>query len=502
MKLVLIPDGEFLMGSPKSDPDHYDDEGPQHRVTISKPFYMGVYEVTQAQWRSVMGTEPWKGKHWTRPGDNNAASHINWIQAGRFCRILSKKIGRTVALPTEAQWEYACRAGSKAAYRLGDYAWYDRNAYATGEKYAHAVGQKLPNAFGLYDTRGNVWEWCRDWYDKAFYAKSNKVDPENTTVSRARVLRGGSWCSDEEYCRSAYRYRFAPSCRNNYPYGFRVVVASDSGAGDARQAARRRQAAAAGALNTKVNTALDLGKGVTMKLTLIPAGKFLMGSPKTEIGRYDDEGPQRQVTISKPFYMGACEVTQAQWRAVMGAEPWDGGEWAKSGDNLAASYITWDLANKFCKTVSKKIARTVALPTEAQWEYACCAGAETAFSYGDDASTLGNYAWYKANAWDKDEMYPHAVGQKKPNAWGLHDMHGNVWEWCRDWYDAKFYAIAKNAKNVDPENTALATERVCRGGSWFSDSRRCRTAFRDWSAADPRSRFYGLRVVVSTGGAD
>jgi len=236
MKLVLIPAGEFLMGSPKSDPDHNDDEGPQRKVTISKPFYMGIYEVTQAQWRTVMGTEPWKGKRWTKSGDNNAASHLNWNDVSRFCLMLSKKIGRTVALPTEAQWEYACRAGPKAvcrlgddASKLGDYAWYDRNAYDTGRKYARAVGQKLPNAFGLYDTRGNVWEWCRDWYAKRFYAAASNVDPENTTVSRARVLRGGSWCSAAEYCRPAYRYRFTPSCRNYYPFGFRVVAASDSG---------------------------------------------------------------------------------------------------------------------------------------------------------------------------------------------------------------------------------------------------------------------------------
>ena len=232
MKLVLIPAGEFMMGSPKSDPDGHDDEGPQRKVTISKPFYMGIYEVTQAQWRGVMGTEPWKGKHWTKPGDHNAASHLSWNDASRFCLMLSKKSGRTVDLPTEAQWEYACRAGGKTvehlgnnASKLGDYAWYDRNAYDIGGKYAHAVGQKLPNAFGLHDMRGNVWEWCRDWYAKAFYAEANTVDPENTTASKARILRGGSWCSAEEYCRPAYRYRFNPSCRNYYPYGCRVVVA-------------------------------------------------------------------------------------------------------------------------------------------------------------------------------------------------------------------------------------------------------------------------------------
>jgi len=226
---------------------------------------------------------------------------------------------------------------------------------------------------------------------------------------------------------------------------------------------------------------LDLGKGVTMKLALIRAGEFLIGSPKTETGRFDDEGPQRRVTIGKPFHMGVCEVTQAQWRAVMGSAPWDGGEWAKSDDNHAASYITWELANKFCITLSKQTNRIITLPSEAQWEYACRANSTTTYSYGDDTSKLRRYAWCKANAWDKNEMYAHLVGRKLPNAWGLHDMHGNVWEWCSDWYA--------------PKNATATTERVFRGGSWFSTAQLCRAAFRDWSAADPRSRFYGLRVV-------
>ena len=230
LKLVLVPAGEFLMGSPDTATYHNDDEGPQRRVTISQPFYMGVYEVTQAQWRGVMGTEPWKNRRRTKPNDNNAASYLSWNDASRFCAMLSKKIGRTVALPTEAQWEYACRAGDPAdrfdddASKLGDYAWYRPNAYDAEQQYVHIVGQKKPNAFGLYDMRGNVWEWCRDWYRRDFYAEAKNADPENTTVSKARVLRGGSWCSSAEYCRSAYRYSFKPSCRNYFPYGFRIVV--------------------------------------------------------------------------------------------------------------------------------------------------------------------------------------------------------------------------------------------------------------------------------------
>ena len=241
---------------------------------------------------------------------------------------------------------------------------------------------------------------------------------------------------------------------------------------------------------------LDLGGGATMKLVLIPSGKFQMGSPKTEAGREADEGPQREVTISKPFYMGVHEITQSQWKVVMGTEPWAGQTYAKFGASNAASYISWDDATKFCEALSKKAGKRVALPTEAQWEYSCRAGSKTAYSFGDDASKLGDYAWYNDNAYRKGEEYAHAVGQKKPNAFGLYDMHGNVWEWCHDWYDEKFYA---NAKDVDPENTTEAKYRVLRGGSWYNYPRSCRAAFRNRLTTDPRDGCYGFRVVVVSG---
>jgi len=245
-----------------------------------------------------------------------------------------------------------------------------------------------------------------------------------------------------------------------------------------------------------VTHALDLGKGVTLKLVRIPAGKFLMGSPKAETGHQNQEGPQRRVTISKPFYMGAHEVTQSQWRAVMGTAPWNGKTYAKSGASNAASYIGRDDASKFCRMLSKKTGRKVSLPTEAQWEYACRAGSKTAYSFGDDVSKLGDYAWYDKNASEKDEKYAHAVGHKKPNAFGLYDMHGNVYEWCRDWYDANFYS---KAKNVDPENTTETNALVLRGGSWGSISLYCRAAYRGNISADVRNIDYGFRVVVESG---
>ena len=240
---------------------------------------------------------------------------------------------------------------------------------------------------------------------------------------------------------------------------------------------------------------LTLGTGVTMRLVRIEAGKFTMGSPDSEKDRGKDERPQHQVTITKPFYMGATEVTQAQWKAVMDTQPWEGKSYAKAGAEHAASYISWDDATAYCTALSKKTGRTVRLPTEAEWEYACRAGTTTAYSFGDDASRLGDYAWYDGNAYDKDEKYAHPVGVKKPNAWGLYDMHGNVWEWCADWY-VDSYA---NADTRDPKGPAGGSARVLRGGSWYAFPQFCRAARRNGGSPDYRGGSGGFRVVVVSG---
>ena len=256
MQLRLIPVGKFLMGSKSSAAEmarryggseaHHANEHPRHKVTISKPFYMGIHEVSQAQWRAVMGTEPWKGRWYCdKIGADTPACCIGWDDANRFCEMLSKKTGRKVVLPTEAQWEYACRAGTNTEYhfgddvsKLGDYAWYNENAYKKGADYPHASGRKKPNAWGLYDMHGNVWEWCRDWYDQEYYAKAKDVDPVNSTEARHRVLRGGSWLDPPYSCRAANRvgYTFYDNKRTDhrkghggFHSGFRVVVTSGSG---------------------------------------------------------------------------------------------------------------------------------------------------------------------------------------------------------------------------------------------------------------------------------
>lgn len=217
MKLVYIPAGEFMMGSNGGGSN----EKPVHKVRISQGFYMGQCEVTQGQYRAVMGKSPSSIK-----GDNNPVETVSWDDATEFCRKLSEKEGQTYTLPSEAQWEYACRAGTSTVFSsgnsessLGDYAWY---GYKVG-KTTHPVGTKKPNDFGLYDMHGNVWEWCSDWYGGGYYSGRPDIDPQGPDTGSRRVLRGGSLSSSPWICRSAYHYRGAPGI-TLYDLGFRVVM--------------------------------------------------------------------------------------------------------------------------------------------------------------------------------------------------------------------------------------------------------------------------------------
>lgn len=255
MRLVRIPAGEFVMGSPATrrlpgfphvpptPPSH--DEYPPHCVHITKPFLIGATSVTQGQWMKVLSERwhhPWAEDGYLEEnvveGDDVAADYISWEHAVAFCAALTRlehgngslPSRRQYRLPTEAEWEYACRAGSDTAFAygesdecLGEYAWYLKNAYYKGETYAHEVGMKRPNAWGLYDMHGNVEEWCSDWYAKDFYAESPSSDPTGPATGTCRVLRGGSWQSASFFCRSASRSLFLPDETPDFGVGVRVV---------------------------------------------------------------------------------------------------------------------------------------------------------------------------------------------------------------------------------------------------------------------------------------
>ena len=235
-------------------------------------------------------------------------------------------------------------------------------------------------------------------------------------------------------------------------------------------------------LDKPVIQTIDLGDDTHIELILVPAGEFDMGSRYPEEARENDEGPVRRITISSPFYIGRYEITHAQWKAVMG--------YSRTHFNrldLPVDGIHWSNAVEFCRKLSERQLETFRLPTEAEWEYACRAGSSTAYSFGGNASLLAQYAWFYHNSKQKT----HPVGQKEPNAFGLHDMHGNVWEWCSDWYDAY-----PDDATVDPTGPSNGSARILRGGSWFCTPGPCRSANRGWNMPETRDDDVGFRIVL------
>jgi formylglycine-generating enzyme required for sulfatase activity/tRNA A-37 threonylcarbamoyl transferase component Bud32 len=248
--------------------------------------------------------------------------------------------------------------------------------------------------------------------------------------------------------------------------------------------AKRRQQETAEALGIPVERSVDLGKGVSLELVLIPPGEFLMGSPKSEEGQGSDE-TQHRVRITRPFYIGKYAVTQEQWEAVMGKNPA-----SFKGARNPVDLVSWEDCQEFVGKLSGRGGNgSFALPTEAEWEYACRAGTATGYCCGDHESGLADYAWNYSNS----GSVTHPVGEKKPNAWGLYDMHGNVWEWCQDWYDADYY---KTSPKDDPPGARTGELRVLRGGSWCGYPGDCRSAFRNGGYPSYRSFDVGVRLCV------
>ena len=228
----------------------------------------------------------------------------------------------------------------------------------------------------------------------------------------------------------------------------------------------------------------QITNSIGMKLLLIPAGEFRMGSPEGEGG--SDAHPQHRVKITQPFYLGKHEVTQRQYLRIMGNNP---SLIRGLTNHHPVENVSWDDAVAFCGKLSQKEGKTYRLPTEAEWEYACRAGSSTMWSFGDSVRDLCEYAWFG----DNSDNETHPVGQKKRNAWELHDMHGNVYEWCADWYGSDYYAISPVE---DPTGPPSGASRVLRGGSWYyshPDVFRC--AYRSFAHPEARYTARGFRVA-------
>ncbi|WP_338023070.1 formylglycine-generating enzyme family protein [Argonema galeatum] len=247
----------------------------------------------------------------------------------------------------------------------------------------------------------------------------------------------------------------------------------------------------------------DLGKGVFLKMVSIPGGTFMMGSPETEKGRDSDEGPQHQVTVA-PFFMGKYEVTQAQWKVVaalpqinisLNANPS-----RFKGANRPVQNVPWNEAQEFCARLSIKTGKTYRLPSEAEWEYACRAGTTTPFYFGETITTdLANYngsSIYGSEWKGIDRQQTTDVGSFPPNAFGLYDMHGNVWEWCADSYHENYNGATSDGSVWESGGNNI---RLVRGGSWFNSPAYCRSASRNSGALDYWYVILGFRVAVSSG---
>ncbi len=472
MDMVWCPPGAFIMGSPENEEGRNPNEI-EHRVTLTDGFWMSRTEVTQAQWTSVMGSNPS-----TVPGEDLPVTNVSWNDCQLFCEKSGLK------LSSEAQWEYACRAGTVGAFggtgQLDEMGWYIDNS----ENAIHPVGQKKPNAWGLYDMHGNVSEWCED--NPLKYSRQSVTNPVLKGSGTKRVCRGGAFFAKATICRSADSL-FA-DCETRGKIGFRpvcfdldaqkqAVEVSEKESSDKQSLQQAVTALGLGKQAGETKT-IPLPKGVTMELVWCPPGIFTMGSPNNEEGRFDDgewfpagkghsRENQHRVKLTSGFWMAKTEVTQAQWESVMGNNPSE-----FKGENLPVESVTWDDCLRFCQKTGLE------LPTEAQWEYACRAGSAGPFA---GTGRLGDMGWYYENS--KHETKP--VGKKKPNAWGLYDMHGNVAEWCADWFAETLTGAA-----IDPKGPESGPGRVCRGGHWDQSKDDCRSAYRDfYSRAQERIGF-------------
>jgi len=238
---------------------------------------------------------------------------------------------------------------------------------------------------------------------------------------------------------------------------------------------------------------LAIPGGDSLSFVWVPPDTFVMGAPGTEDGRGGDEGPQREVRLTRGFYIAKTEVTQAQWTSVMGTSPWSGEDNVLANPQHPAVFVSWSDCQAMTAALNEALGEAAYdLPTEAEWELACRAGTTTRWSFGDGESVVGDYAWYNTNAWEAAARYAHAVGTKLPNPWGLYDMHGNVSELVADWYSDGY---SGPSPVTDPTGPDSGTDRVRRGGSFYSSAEALRSADRAWYSPEARGSLTGIRLV-------
>lgn len=429
--MVYVEGGMLFMGAtPEQGSDSEIFEKPAHIVMLSS-YYIGKYEVTQAEWKAVMGNTPFYFK-----GDNLPVENVSWDDCQTFIRKLNALTGKHFRLPMEAEWEFAARGGNNSkGYKYsgsndpGSVAWYKDNS---SDK-THPVGQKNPNELEIYDMSGNVAEWCQSSYIK--YPLSSAY---RTSDATSYVYRGGGWFNPLKNSRVSHRLVYN-AIEKRGDVGLRLVegiISQTNHTEEAKLAEQKR------IIDNLVNN-----------MVYVSGGKFTMGATRDQLRNYvhckKDEKPTHRVTLSS-YYIGKYEVTQAEWKAVMGCNP------SKfKGDNLPVEQVSWNDCQTFIRRLNSLTGKNFRLLTEAEWEFAARGGNNSRDYKYSGSNNIDSVAWYGHNSGGMT----HPVGQKSPNELGLYDMTGNVSEWCQDWYGS--YSSSSQTNPIGPFS---GSTRVLRGG--------------------------------------
>ncbi|MFO1041031.1 MAG: SUMF1/EgtB/PvdO family nonheme iron enzyme [Planctomycetaceae bacterium] len=570
--MVVIPGPvEFLMGSPPTEKDREPLEG-HHRRRIGRSFAIAAKSVTVAEYHRLMKSTYPLGSKYILHDDVPTIMH-NWFMAARYCNLLSREEGipeeqwcyetgedgevtklkenylrlTGYRLPTEAEAEFANRAGAKTSRFYGEtdellehYAWFGRNSGDTVQR----VGTKKPNDFGFFDMQGSCYFWCQEPFEyhpvieDDETIEDNEVSRDKLVVDRSvpRILRGGVFYYLPIIERAAYRFPYIPTDAAIVP-GIRPartlksedVKLSQTAESftwppdapkpaiapfDAEQAKKHQEEWAA-----HLQVPVEYTNSIGMKFRLIPPGEFMMGTTREEVERtlallpendtywvpfIKGEAPRHKVILSQPVYLGGYEVTQAEYEKVMGTNP---SFFAKTGSDPQAvekvagmdtnlfpvDNVTYSDAVKFCKKLNEQerlSGNGYQLPTEAQWEFACAAGATTRFWTGNEDQDLQQAGWFSLNS----GLRSHKVGELKANPLGLYDVHGNVLEWVRDSWRPTFYEeMAKNPV-INPSAPSGGESRMLRGGAWWTEAFRSRISQR--LTVGGSNSYTGFRVAL------
>ena len=538
MVFVHVPAGCFQMGSPATEAGRYADEGPRHEVCVDD-FWLAEMEVTNAQYRRFRpGHDSGSAKGGTLNGDTQPVVQVSWEQAQAYADWLSQRSAYTFALPTEAEWEYACRAGTQTARPWGQ-ATACRHANVNdqtadgffncedGRPATAPVGHYASNAFGLYDMLGNVSEWVQDTYARNVYPSGRRGvrNPirESPRVDAHRVIRGGNAWSTPRHVRCAMRNHDTPDdTLDGAGFRLRMTQKAQPPRREQRQAGNQAQGRQAEAQTERRAQALEPGQrfrdcDACPEMVVVPAGSYMMGSPSDEAERYDDEGPRHRVRIAEPFAVGVHEVTRGEFaqyvretnrsmgdtcRVLDDEDEWVDGQnrhWRNPGfeqtDRHPVVCVSWDDARAYTRWLSVKTGERYRLLSESEWEYVARAGTTGPFHTGatiapNQANYDGNYRYGSGPTGAYRERTA-PVGSYAANAFGLRDVHGNVLEWTQDCWNDSYR---------DGPNDGLARERgdcahrVFRGGSWFNTPNVLRAAYRDSGAVGHRGSDFGFRV--------